>query len=148
MTDSSNTSSALSPFHLAIPVSDIAKSREFYGEIMGCSEGRSAEHWIDWNFYGHQLVTHKVESMPSVAGYNQVDGKQVPVPHFGIVLPWQDWEILAAKFEQHSYPMVIEPYIRFKGQPGEQGTFFLFDPSKNALEFKTFRNVKDLFSKT
>ena len=140
------TSQVVSPFHLAIPVNDIAQAKHFYGDIMGCSQGRSAKEWVDWNFYGHQLVTHKVETMPNVAGYNHVDGKQVPVPHFGIVLPWAQWQTLAARFKQHQYPMYIEPYTRFEGKPGEQGTFFLFDLSKNALEFKTFKNIKDLFA--
>ena len=144
--DETTSLTQLAPFHLAIPVSDIAMSKQFYGEIMGCSQGRSADEWVDWNFYGHQLVTHKVASMPAVAGYNHVDGKQVPVPHFGIVLPWAQWEALAERFRQHNYPMYIEPYVRFKGKPGEQGTFFLFDPSENALEFKTFKNTKDLFA--
>ncbi|MCY7294722.1 VOC family protein [Alteromonas sp. a30] len=139
-------SNALSPFHLAIPVTDIDKADAFYGGLMGCEKGRSSQQWIDWNFYGHQLVTHLVEEMPGVAGYNQVDGKKVPVPHFGIVLPWQQWEELADRFSKHDYPMYIEPYTRFAGKTGEQGTFFLFDPSDNALEFKTFKDMDTLFA--
>lgn len=136
----------LAPFHLAIPVTDINEAEHFYGDIMGCAQGRRSDHWIDWNFYGHQLVTHEVEDMPGVAGYSQVDGKNVPVPHFGIVLPWQQWHDLANRFKERDYTMYIEPYIRFAGKPGEQGTFFLFDPFENALEFKSFKDMGKLFS--
>lgn len=135
----------ISPFHLAIPVTDIDKAEAFYGGIIGCSKGRYCNQWIDWDFYGHQLVTHMVKEMPSVAGYNQVDGKAVPVPHFGIVLPWDKWEELANRIMEREYPMYIEPYVRFEGKPGEQGTFFLFDPCNNALEFKSFKEISNLF---
>ena len=135
----------ISPFHLAIPVTDIAEADKFYGDVMGCSKGRSDTHWIDWNFYGHQLVTHQVDEMPGVAGYNQVDGKSVPVPHFGIVLPWEQWQKLSARISSKGYTMYIEPYVRFEGKPGEQGTFFLFDPFDNALEFKSFKDMGKLF---
>lgn len=139
-------SESLSAFHLAVPVTDIAKAEHFYGTLIGCEKGRSSDEWIDWNFYGHQLVTHLVEEMPQIAGYNQVDGKAVPVPHFGVVLPWDAWEELASRLSKHGYPMHIEPYIRFAGKTGEQGTFFLFDPSNNALEFKTFKDMSTLFA--
>lgn len=135
----------ISPFHLAIPVTDLEQAESFYGDTIGCSKGRSSHDWIDWNFYGHQLVTHVVKEMPGVAGYNQVDGKSVPVPHFGIVLPWSQWEELANRIVARQYKMYIEPYIRFAGKPGEQGTFFLFDPCNNALEFKSFKDMSNLF---
>jgi len=137
----------LSPFHLAIPVHDISKARAFYGGIMGCSEGRSAEHWVDYNFFGHQLVVHRDPNMKPDPHVNPVDGKQVPVPHFGVVLPWNDWEELSDRFKEAEVRFIIEPYIRFEGQPGEQGTFFLKDYSGNALEFKTFKDLNQLFLK-
>ncbi len=139
-------SNSLSPFHLAIPVADLDKAEHFYGTLLGCEKGRSSDQWIDWNFYGHQLVTHLVEEMTQIEGYNSVDEKAVPVPHFGVVLPWKEWEELASRLSEHGYPMHIEPYIRFAGKTGEQGTFFLFDPSNNALEFKTFKDMSTLFA--
>jgi len=136
----------LSPFHLAIPVLDLDEAREFYGELIGCEQGRSSTQWIDWNFYGHQLVTHCVDNMPLQDNANQVDSKSVPVPHFGIVLSKSDWQSLAERFEHSAYTFHIAPYIRFAGETGEQGTFFLFDPSGNALEFKYFEDMSQLFA--
>ena len=135
------------PFHLAMPVHDLALARKFYGEIMGCAEGRSSDHWIDYDLYGHQFVAHLNEQMKPDLHENAVDGHQVPVPHFGVVLDWNDWEELAKRFESHNLQFIIEPYIRFKGLPGEQGTFFLKDFSGNALEFKSFKDINQLFAK-
>jgi hypothetical protein len=134
------------PFHLAIPVTDLPAARLFYGDHIGCSQGRSSAQWIDWNFYGHQLVTHLVSNMPRADNANQVDSKSVPVPHFGLVLPKPEWEALALRLERAGYDFHIAPHIRFKGEVGEQGTFFLFDPSGNALEFKYFDDVCQLFA--
>lgn len=134
----------LQPFHLAIPVDDLAAARQFYGQLMGCEEGRSSDQWIDWNFFGHQLVTHMA---PKGAEHrNPVDGKSVPVPHFGVVLEWQDWHDLAQTLTQAGCEFVIEPGIRFAGLPGEQATFFLYDPAQNALEFKAFKDIGQLFA--
>lgn len=142
----------LTPFHLAIQVRDIDEAREFYGTKMGLSEGRSAEHWIDFNLFGHQLVTHlnpaidrqgKVESI-----HNPVDGHGVPVPHFGVVMTFDQWEAFAERVKGFVDEFIIEPYIRFEGEPGEQATMFFMDPSGNALEFKAFRNIEQsLFAK-
>jgi extradiol dioxygenase family protein len=151
------------PFHLAIPVSDLAASRQFYGELLGCPEGRSSERWIDFDLFGHQVVAHLVEDQVAdcasaekvdssadashIAGHNPVDGEQVPVPHFGLVLDWQHWLELAEHLTQAGTKFVIEPYIRFQGQVGEQATMFLLDPCGNALEFKSFRDPSQLFAK-
>lgn len=140
-------SNPLRPFHLAVPVHDISMARKFYGEIMGCSEGRSSDHWVDFDFYGHQFVAHLKAGMTANLHENPVDGHQVPVPHFGVVLDWDDWEELADRFRKADLNFIIEPYIRFEGQPGEQGTFFLKDFSGNALEFKSFKNMDQLFAK-
>ena len=134
-------------FHLAIPVTDIAASREFYGGILGLSEGRSAEQWIDWNFFGHQVVTHHVEVHPGPAGHNHVDDHEVPVPHFGAVLSIDDFHALAAKMKDAGATFVIEPYLRFEGQPGEQWTMFVLDPSGNAMEFKAFADDAMVFAR-
>ncbi len=134
------------PFHLAIPVDDIEKARQFYGGLLGCAQGRSDRHWIDWDFYGHQLVTHWVKTMPSKPEYNEVDGHGVPVPHFGVVLTMADWHALANKLESAEIEFVIKPYIRFKGEPGEQATMFFMDPAGNALEFKAFADMNRLFA--
>ncbi|WP_245929752.1 VOC family protein [Leucothrix pacifica] len=140
----------LRPFHLAIPVRNIEESREFYGGLLGFSEGRSSDEWIDWNFYGHQLVTHLNPNLGAdgkVANhYNGVDGKGVPVPHFGVVLTLEDWQSLANKVTG-KVEFVIEPYTRFKGETGEQSTLFFLDPSGNALEFKAFADLSQLFEK-
>lgn len=138
---------SVSPFHLAIPVTDLAASKAFYGDLLGCQQGRSSEHWIDWNFFGHQLVTHLVDQMPTRPDDNQVDNKSVPVPHFGVVLPWNDWQQLADKLNSANTQFVIEPYIRFAGQVGEQATLFFLDPCGNALEFKAFKDLSQLFAK-
>lgn len=138
------------PFHLAIPVRDIAESRAFYGQLLGLNEGRSSDEWIDWNLYGHQLVTHlnphlgKAGKVP--VHVNGVDGMGVPVPHFGVVLTLDDWQQLAQRL-QGQVDFIIEPYTRFKGEAGEQSTLFFSDPSGNALEFKAFADLSQLFAK-
>ncbi|MFI8742454.1 VOC family protein [Stutzerimonas zhaodongensis] len=140
---------SLSPFHLAIPVHDLPAARRFYGEVFGLTEGRSSEHWVDFDFYGHQLVIHEHPQTPSqqAAHTNAVDGHDVPVPHFGIVLSWPEWEALAERLRARDTKFVIEPYVRFQGQVGEQATMFLFDPCGNALEFKAFKDMSQLFAK-
>ncbi|MES2961120.1 MAG: VOC family protein [Pseudomonadota bacterium] len=138
----------LQPFHLAVPVNDLEKARQFYGEFLGLEEGRSNESWIDWNFFGHQFVTHlKKGENNQAATTNQVDGHGVPVPHFGVVLEWNDWHQFAEKLKENNVKFVIEPYIRFKGQVGEQATMFFQDPSGNSLEFKAFKDMSRLFAK-
>lgn len=140
---------SLSPFHLAIPVYDLPAARAFYGDVFGLPEGRSSDHWVDFDFYGHQLVIHehpKTASQES-AHTNAVDGHNVPVPHFGIILGWDEWEALADRLRARETQFVIEPYVRFKGQVGEQATMFLFDPCGNALEFKAFKDMSLLFAK-
>lgn len=136
----------LPPFHLAFPVHDLAAARAFYGGLLGCSEGRSSAEWIDFNLHGHQIVAHLVPGAKPALAHNQVDAKAVPVPHFGLVLPWEAWEELAAKLQQAEVAFVIEPYVRFRGEVGEQATMFLLDPSGNALEFKAFRDPSMLFA--
>lgn len=140
---------SLSPFHLAIPVYDLNAARHFYGQVFGLPEGRSSDHWVDFDFYGHQLVIHEHPKTPGQqdAHTNPVDGHNVPVPHFGIVLKWDQWEALGERLKGHNIEFVIEPYVRFKGQVGEQGTMFLFDPCGNALEFKAFKDMSQLFAK-
>ena len=139
----------LDPFHLAIPVHDLAVARHFYGETFGLTEGRSSELWVDLDFFGHQLVLHVDPARTARAPVhrNPVDGHDVPVPHFGVVLAWARWEALAERLRSRGVEFVIEPYVRFAGQVGEQATMFLFDPSGNALEFKAFRDVGQLFAK-
>ena len=136
----------LPPFHLAFPVHDIAAARAFYGELLGCPEGRSSARWVDFDFFGHQVVAHLVDGGRE-AGANPVDGDAVPVPHFGAVLDWKEWEALAGKLRAAEHPFVIEPRVRFRGEVGEQGTFFVRDPSGNALEFKAFRDPARLFAR-
>ena len=135
----------LTPFHVALQVRDIAEARAFYKGIMGCGEGRSAEHWVDFDLYGHQLVCHLNPALGRdgrlTSHFNPVDGDSVPVPHCGVVLEMADWESLAERLRRHGVRFVIEPHVRFAGQPGEQATMFLFDPSGNALEFKSFRDI-------
>ncbi|WP_447749587.1 VOC family protein [Pseudomonas nicosulfuronedens] len=140
---------ALSPFHLAIPVYDLALARRFYGEVFGLSEGRSSAQWVDFDFFGHQLVIHEHPRTASqeAAHTNAVDGHDVPVPHFGVVLPWEDWERLAQRLRERGTQFVIEPHVRFQGQAGEQATLFLFDPCGNALEFKAFKDIGQLFAR-
>ncbi|GAC16749.1 VOC family protein [Aliiglaciecola lipolytica] len=142
-----NVDTQIRPFHLAIPVNNLEQAEKFYGDILGCSRGRQDKHWIDWNFFGHQLVTHLVENMPDVANPNEVDNQSVPVPHFGVVLTMQNWKTLAQRMQEHHIDFVIEPYVRFSGQPGEQATMFFLDPSGNALEFKAFNDLEQLFAK-
>ena len=138
---------ALSPFHLAVPVHDISAARAFYGGTLGCPEGRSTEQWIDFDLFGHQFVVHLKEGMEADNHVNAVDGHGVPVPHFGVVLEWDQWEALAEKMRSLGTEFVIEPYIRFKGEVGEQATMFFLDPSGNALEFKAFKDMSQLFAK-
>ena len=137
----------LHPFHLAIPVDDLAHCRRFYGEVMGCPEGRSSERWVDFNFYGHQLVIHEVEGHAGLAGRNPVDGEAVPVPHFGVVLGMEEWKALRDRLVEAGMKFEIEPQIRFAGEVGEQATMFLFDPAGNALEFKAMADASRLFAK-
>ena len=139
----------INPFHLAIPVYDLAAARHFYGQVFGCAEGRSSTQWVDFDFFGHQLVIHEHPKTASQdhAHTNAVDGHDVPVPHFGVVLDWNRWEALAARLRAAGTQFVIEPYIRFKGQVGEQATMFLLDPCGNALEFKAFKDMGQLFAK-
>lgn len=133
-------------FHLAIPTDDLVKTRQFYGTLLGCSEGRSTDKWIDYNFFGHQLSVHlKPEEVKQITA-NEVDGKNVPVRHFGIILEWDIWHQLAEKLQAHGLQFVIEPYIRFKGNVGEQATMFFLDPSFNALEFKSFKDMSQVFA--
>ena len=136
----------LSPFHLAFPVRDLDATRRFFVDLLGCREGRSAERWVDFDFHGHQISAHLKDGAEHVATSNPVDGHQVPVPHFGLVLPWDTWQALADKLGAAKIDFVIEPYVRFEGEPGEQGTFFVRDPSGNVLEFKTFRDLSSLFA--
>ncbi|MBD9679356.1 VOC family protein [Pseudomonas sp. PDM18] len=139
----------LSPFHLAIPVYDLSLARRFYREVLGLREGRSSTQWVDFDFFGHQLVIHEHPRTASqeAAHTNPVDGHDVPVPHFGVVLPWEDWERLAQRLRARNMHFVIEPHVRFQGQVGEQATLFLFDPCGNALEFKAFKDIGQLFAR-
>jgi uncharacterized protein len=140
---------SLPPFHLAIPVHDIAAARAFYGDLLGCREGRSDEGWVDFNLSGHQLVAHLHAGMQAAELHrNEVDAHGVPVPHFGLVLEWQAWQALAAKLRAVETAFVIEPSVRFAGKVGEQATMFLLDPSGNALEFKAFRDPSMLFARS
>lgn len=134
-------------FHLAFPVRDIAEARRFYGDLLGCSEGRSSPEWVDFNFYGHQVVAHLAPDECGNASTNEVDGDNVPVRHFGAILPMTEWEALADKLRAAGTRFVIEPHVRFKGQVGEQATMFFLDPSGNALEFKAFGDISQVFAK-
>jgi hypothetical protein len=138
---------SLSPFHVAFPVHDLELARAFYGETLGCPEGRSSDEWVDFNFYGHQIVAHLAPEETGQARRNTVDSHGVPVRHFGIVLPMSEWEALAARLRTKGLRFLIEPYIRFKGQPGEQATMFFLDPSGNAVEMKAFADPGQLFAK-
>lgn len=137
----------LRPFHLAFPVHDLAVARQFYGQTLGCPEGRSSDQWIDFNFYGHQIVAHLAPSECGSNATSAVDAHNVPVRHFGVVLDMSTWQTLADKLIAAGTKFVIEPYIRFKGEPGEQATMFFMDPSGNALEFKAFNSLDSLFAK-
>jgi len=132
-------------FHLAFPVHDLSDTRAFYRELLGCTEGRSAPTWVDFDFFGHQLSAHLRPEEAPTAATNKVDGDQVPVRHFGVILPWPEWTALADKLTAHGADFVIEPRVRFKGQPGEQGTFFVRDPAGNTLEFKSFQDMSRIF---
>lgn len=141
--------SQLTPFHIAFPVDDLDAARRFYGQVLGCPEGRSSDQWIDFNLFGHQIVAHHVAAAEGAAprgGANPVDGRDVPVPHFGVVLPPAEWKALAARVKQAGVKFVIEPHTRFEGQPGEQSTMFFLDPAGNALEFKAFADLGQLFA--
>eukprot|EP00249_Psilotum_nudum_P014466 c24839_g1_i1 orf=216-725(-) len=142
-----NTRSAINPFHLAVPVHDVQSAREFYGEILGCPEGRSGKTWVDFNLFGHQLVCHYVPNYNAESSANSVDGDPVPVPHFGLTMTVLDFLQLAEHVEANGIQFVIKPHIRFKGQPGEQWTMFFKDKSGNALEFKAMTNPENLFAK-
>ncbi len=138
--------SALRPFHLAVPVKDLNETRIFYRDIMGFEEGRSSDRWVDFNFYGHQFVIHMVDAKEELE-VNPVDGKAVPVPHFGVVLNMEDWKKLSDRLRAAKVKFVIDPYIRFEGETGEQATMFFMDPSGNALEFKAFKDESQIFAK-
>ena len=137
----------VNPFHLAIPVINLEPCRTFYREILKCEEGRSDSHWVDFNFFGHQLVIHQKDGFEPNRISNPVDGHDVPVPHFGVVLEWNEWEALANRLKANNTEFVIEPTIRFKGKVGEQATMFFNDPEGNALEFKAFKDMGQLFAK-
>ena len=137
---------SIQPFHLAIPVKELEATRTFYNTVLNCTEGRTSDHWVDLDFFGHQVVLH-IAATEDKPAHNEVDGHDVPVPHFGVVLQMQDWEALAERLKQHQTKFVIEPYIRFKGEVGEQATMFFKDPSGNALEFKAFKDMGQLFAK-
>lgn len=142
--------SNLAPFHLAFPVRDVEEARRFYGELLGCEEGRSDTDWVDFNFFGHQVVAHRTAAATNASDspqHNPVDGHEVPVPHFGVVLSWDAWHTLRDRLIAAQITFVIEPYIRFAGQVGEQATMFFLDPSGNALEFKAFKDPSQLFAK-
>lgn len=137
---------ALSPFHLAIPVIDLEETKKFYTNLLDCTIGRETEKWVDFNFFGHQLSAHLKPEEVVLIKSNEVDGKNIPVRHFGVILPWNEWHKLAEKL-QNKVSFIIEPYIRFKGEIGEQATMFFPDPSSSALEFKSFKNPSELFRK-
>ena len=138
----------ITPFHLAFPVDDLEAARAFYGETLGCPEGRSSERWVDFDLFGHEIVAHlRPRNADEKVHYNEVDGKAVPVPHFGVVLTMEQWKSLAERMTTAGTKFVIEPYIRFQGEVGEQATMFFLDPSGNALEFKAFADMEQLFAK-
>jgi uncharacterized protein len=137
----------LPPFHLAFPVDDLAAARDFYGRLLGCPEGRSADHWVDFNLYGHQIVAHLAPDAVRTRANNPVDGEEVPVPHFGVVLPMAEWETLAERLVENGVDFMIPPTVRFADQPGEQATMFLLDPAGNALEFKAMADPSNLFAR-
>ncbi|MCZ6911676.1 MAG: VOC family protein [Proteobacteria bacterium] len=136
----------MTPFHLAFVVDDIEQAESFYAGVLGCSLGRKHKRWIDFNLRGHQITAHLADSK-GVEASNPVDGDQVPVPHFGLILPWDEWEEMAERIRQSRFSFLIEPRIRFQDQPGEQGTFFVRDPAGNALEFKSFRDSEKTFAR-
>ncbi|MGZ5924288.1 MAG: VOC family protein [Rhizomicrobium sp.] len=134
-------------FHLAFPVRDLSEARAFYGTLLGCPEGRSSDEWVDFDFFGHQIVAHLSADSVSDKAHNEVDGEQVPVRHFGVILTMKEWRTLADRLKQINVDFVIAPDIRFEGQPGEQATFFICDPSGNALEFKAFDDESRIFAR-
>tara|TARA_R110002012_G_scaffold72738_4_gene185866 strand:+ start:38004 stop:38426 length:423 start_codon:yes stop_codon:yes gene_type:complete len=137
----------ITPFHVAVPVHNLEQCRTFYRDVLGCEEGRSAEQWVDFNFFGHQFVIHYKPKSEEDTHTNPVDGKNVPVPHYGVVLPWETFQTFSKDLIEKGIDFVIEPYIRFKGEPGEQATMFFLDPAGNALEFKAFKDMGQLFAK-
>jgi len=140
--------STVTPFHIAIPVHNLAECRTFYREVLNCEEGRSSNHWVDFNLFGHQLVIHyKPKAEETNLHSNPVDGKDVPVPHYGVVQPWETFESFSTNLRNKGMKFVIEPYVRFKGEVGEQATMFFLDPAGNALEFKAFKDMGQLFAK-
>ena len=138
---------AVPRFHLAFPVKDLENTLIFYRDILGCNTGRSSDKWIDFDFWGHQVVAHLSPEDAGKSATNDVDGHEVPAKHFGVILEWDEFDKLAQRLKDHAQKFVIEPYIRFKGKPGEQATMFLLDPSGNALEFKAFRDESRIFAK-
>ncbi|MGC1470972.1 MAG: VOC family protein [Psychroserpens sp.] len=140
-------SQLISPFHIAIPVHNLETCRTFYRDILNCDEGRSSEHWVDFNLFGHQLVIHYKPKSKEPLHLNAVDGKAVPVPHYGVVLPWERFQAFANELATKNVKFIIEPYIRFEGEVGEQATMFFLDPAGNALEFKAFKDMGQLFAK-
>lgn len=139
---------SLSPFHLAVPVNNLEKTRNFYSNLLNFKEGRSDSHWVDYDFFGHQFVIHEDKNhAPNPDAFSMVDGHEVPVPHFGVVLEWEKFHEFADELKKKGIKFIIEPYIRFEGQPGEQATMFFKDPSGNALEFKSFKNMNQIFAK-
>ncbi|WP_036379751.1 VOC family protein [Muricauda sp. MAR_2010_75] len=137
----------ITPFHVAIPVHNLDECRVFYRDVLECEEGRSSDHWVDFDFFGHQLVIHYKPKSEEALHTNPVDGKNVPVPHYGVVLEWDTFQSFSKKMEDKGIDFVIAPYIRFKGEPGEQATMFFLDPAGNALEFKAFKDMGQLFAK-
>ena len=137
----------ITPFHVAVPVHNLDECRTFYRDVLGCEEGRSAEQWVDFNFFGHQFVIHYKPKSEEETHTNPVDGKNVPVPHYGVVLPWDTFQTFSKELIEKGIDFVIEPYIRFRGEPGEQATMFFLDPAGNALEFKAFKDMGQLFAK-
>lgn len=134
-------------FHLAFPITDLESAKWFYGEILGCRIGRSTEHWVDIDFFGNQLSAHVNAQAVFTPFMSMIDGKEVPLRHFGVVLHWNDWEALAQKLQDQGVEFIIEPHIRFEGEPGEQGTMFFYDPSGNAIEMKGFKDLEQVFAK-
>ena len=136
----------LRPFHLAIPVSDLNESINFYEKVLGCKRGRKDKEWVDYNLFGHQLVLHEDKNLINREHFNEVDGKSVPIPHFGVVLEWVEFKSFSDELILQKIDFQIAPYLRFEGEPGEQLTMFFYDPSGNALEFKSFKNPEQLFA--
>ncbi|MEL6719307.1 MAG: VOC family protein [Bacteroidota bacterium] len=136
----------MQPFHLAFPVYDLGQTRQFFEELLGCSVGRTSDRWIDFNFWGNQITAHLVDREDEAQDTNAVDGKNVPVKHFGAILEMEEWEALAEKLKKHGTEFIIEPYVRFKGEVGEQATMFFLDPSGNAIEFKSFKDFNQIFA--